>query len=157
MQVANTRAGSGKDVISGTFKAFRSPQRAVADTDVNLHDAVDVDGAITTRCDVDTDPVILPGQDGHILNPIVKVNAEGRGGTVTKMGIDALVPFAADRELFNSCQVQGSRSGTIRNRVPKRAYFESNKPVRSCWRTRSFSVRISSRELLSPNGLSTSR
>jgi 2,5-furandicarboxylate decarboxylase 1 len=101
MQVANTRAGIGKDVIIETFKAFRSLQRVVVvDTDVNLYDAVDVDWAITTRCDVDTDLVILPGQDGHILNPIVKVNADGRGGTVTKMGIDALVPFAAERKLF---------------------------------------------------------
>jgi len=101
VQVANTRAGIGKDVITETFKAFRSLQRVVVvDTDVNLYDAVDVDWAITTRCDVATDLVILPGQDGHILNPIVKVNADGRGGTVTKIGIDALVPFAADRKLF---------------------------------------------------------
>ena len=99
--MANTRAGIGKDVITETFKAFRSLQRVVVvDTDVNLYDAVDVDWAITTRCDVATDLVILPGQDGHILNPIVKVNADGRGGTVTKIGIDALVPFAADRKLF---------------------------------------------------------
>lgn len=101
VQVANTRAGIGKDVITETFKAFRSLQRVVVvDTDVNLYDAVDVDWAITTRCDVATDLVILPAQDGHILNPIVKVNADGRGGTVTKIGIDALVPFAADRKLF---------------------------------------------------------
>lgn len=101
VQVANTRAGIGKDVITETFKAFRSLQRVVVvDTDVNLYDAVDVDWAITTRCDVATDLVILPGQEGHILNPIVKVNADGRGGTVTKIGIDALVPFAADRKLF---------------------------------------------------------
>jgi 2,5-furandicarboxylate decarboxylase 1 len=101
VQVANTRAGIGKDVITETFKAFRSLQRVVVvDADVNLYDAVDVDWAITTRCDVATDLVILPAQDGHILNPIVKVNADGRGGTVSKIGIDALVPFAADRKLF---------------------------------------------------------
>ena len=101
VQVANTRAGIGQDVITETFKAFRSLQRVVVvDADVNLYDAVDVDWAITTRCDVATDLVILPAQDGHILNPIVKVNADGRGGTVSKIGIDALVPFAADRKLF---------------------------------------------------------
>jgi 2,5-furandicarboxylate decarboxylase 1 len=101
VQVANTRAGIGKDVITETFKAFRSLQRVVVvDTDVNLYDAVDVDWAVTTRCNVDTDLVILPNQEGHILNPIVTVNPDGRGGTVTKIGVDALVPFDADRTRF---------------------------------------------------------
>lgn len=79
-QVANTRPGIGKDVISETFKAFRSLQRVVVvDTDVNLYDAVDVDWAITTRFNADIDLVILPNQEGHILNPIVKLNADGKG------------------------------------------------------------------------------
>ena len=43
---------------------------------------------------------ILPGQDGHILNPIVKQDADGKGGTVSKMGIDALIPFDRDRASF---------------------------------------------------------
>lgn len=101
VQVANTRADIGKDVISETFKAFRSLQRVVVvDTDVNLYDPVDVEWAITTRFNADADLVILPDQEGHILNPIVKVNADGRGGTVTKVGIDALVPFGEDRARF---------------------------------------------------------
>ncbi len=101
VQVANTRAGIGRDVITETFKAFRSLQRVVVvDTDVNLYDAVDVDWAITTRCNADTDLVILPHQEGHILNPIVTVNPDGRGGTVTKVGVDAMIPFDADRNRF---------------------------------------------------------
>ena len=101
VQVANTRPGIGKDVISETFKAFRSLQRVVVvDTDVNLYDAVDVDWAITTRFNADTDLVILPHQEGHILNPMVKLNADGKGGTVTKVGIDALIPFDEDRARF---------------------------------------------------------
>jgi 2,5-furandicarboxylate decarboxylase 1 len=101
VQVANTRAGIGKDVITETFKAFRSLQRVVVvDTDVNLYDAIDVDWAVTTRCNADTDLVVLPKQDGHPLNPIVSVNPDGRGGTVTKVGVDALVPFDADRSRF---------------------------------------------------------
>ncbi|NMM26932.1 MAG: UbiD family decarboxylase [Glaciimonas sp.] len=101
VQVANTRPNIGKEVISETFKAFRSLQRVVVvDTDVNPYDAVDVDWAITTRFNPDTDLVILPNQDGHILNPIVQINADGKAGTVTKMGIDALVPFGVERERF---------------------------------------------------------
>ncbi len=101
VQVRNTRRGIGRDVIDETFKAFRSLQRVVVvDTDVNLYDAVDVDWAITTRFDADRDLVVLPHQEGHILNPIVTPNADGKGGTVTKIGFDALVPFDADRERF---------------------------------------------------------
>lgn len=102
VQVANTRPDIGKQVISETFKAFRSLQRVVVvDKDVNLYDAVDVDWAITTRFNPDTGLVILPRQNGHILNPIVQPNEDGSaGGTVTKLGIDALIPFGAERERF---------------------------------------------------------
>jgi len=94
VQVENTRVGLGPDVIRHTFGAFRSLQRVVVvDTDVDLFDAVDVDWAITTRFDPDTDLVLLPNQDGHILNPVVRVNEDGKGGTVTKVGIDAMAPF----------------------------------------------------------------
>jgi 2,5-furandicarboxylate decarboxylase 1 len=101
VQVRNTRKGIGKDAIRETFKAFRPLQRVVVvDTDVNLRDAVDVDWAITTRFNPDEDLMILPGEDGHILNPMVSINPDGKGGTVTKLGMDALVPFGAPRERF---------------------------------------------------------
>ncbi len=101
VQVERNRAGLGREVIDATFKAFRSLQRVVVvDSDVNLYDAIDVDWAITTRCNADTDLVILPGQEGHILNPMVTLDADGKGGTVTKVGIDALVPAGAAPEQF---------------------------------------------------------
>lgn len=101
VQVRNTREGIGQDAIRETFKAFRPLQRVVVvDTDVDLRSAVDVDWAVTTRFNPDHDLVILPGEDGHILNPMVAINPDGKGGTVTKMGMDALVPFGAPRERF---------------------------------------------------------
>jgi 2,5-furandicarboxylate decarboxylase 1 len=94
VQVENARAGLGPEVIRHTFNAFRSLQRVVVvDTDVDLFDAVDVDWAITTRFDPDADLVVMPNQDGHILNPVVRLNPDGKGGTVTKIGIDAMAPF----------------------------------------------------------------
>lgn len=94
VQVENTRAGLGPEVIRATFAAFRSLQRVtVVDTDVDLFDAVDVEWATTTRFDPATDLVVLPDQEGHILNPVVKINPDGKGGTITKIGIDAMAPF----------------------------------------------------------------
>ena len=94
VQVENTRAGLGPEVIRQTFAAFRSLQRVVVvDTDVDLFDAVDVEWATTTRFDPATDLILMPDQDGHILNPIVRINPDGKSGTVTKVGIDAMAPF----------------------------------------------------------------
>lgn len=94
VQVENTRAGLGREVIESTFAAFRSLQRVVViDVDVDIFDPVDVEWAITTRFDPDSDLVILPNQEGHILNPMVHVNADGKGGTVTKIGMNAMAPF----------------------------------------------------------------
>lgn len=94
VQVENTRAGLGREVIEATFASFRSLQRVVViDTDVDIFDPVDVEWAITTRFDPDSDLVILPNQEGHILNPVVHVDADGKGGTVTKIGMNAMAPF----------------------------------------------------------------
>ena len=94
VQVDKDQAGVGKAVIEETFKAFEPLQRVVAvDKDVNLYDPNDVNWAITTRFNPDRDLILLPNQTGHILNPMVKINPDGSGGTVTKMGIDATAPY----------------------------------------------------------------
>ncbi|MFO1220388.1 MAG: UbiD family decarboxylase [Burkholderiaceae bacterium] len=94
VQVENTRPGLGPDVIRRTFAAFKSLQRVtVVDADVNLFDAVDVEWATTTRFDPAKDLVLLPDQEGHILNPMVTLDADGKGGRITKIGIDALAPY----------------------------------------------------------------
>lgn len=94
VQVENTRPGLGPEVIQGTFAAFKSLQRVtVVDTDVDLFDAVDVEWAVTTRFDPAKDLIVLPDQEGHILNPVVKINPDGKGGTITKLGIDAMAPY----------------------------------------------------------------
>lgn len=101
VQVRNRRADVGKDAIRATFRAFKPLQRVIAvDTDVDLRDAVDVDWAITTRFNPDRDLLLLPNEDGHILNPMVTINPDGKGGTITKMGLDALVPFGSPRQCF---------------------------------------------------------
>ncbi|MBS0447608.1 MAG: UbiD family decarboxylase [Proteobacteria bacterium] len=93
VQAENTRSGLGPEIIRATFAAFRSLQRVtVVDTDVDLFDAVDVEWATTTRFDPAHDLVVLPDQEGHILNPVVKLNPDGKGGTITKIGIDAMAP-----------------------------------------------------------------
>jgi 2,5-furandicarboxylate decarboxylase 1 len=101
VQVKGARPGLARDVVHETFRAFRSLQRVVVvDSDVDIHDAVDVDWAMTTRFDADTGLFVLPGEEGHPLNPVVKLNPDGKGGTVTKIGIDATVPHDGDKAKF---------------------------------------------------------
>lgn len=94
VQVEKDGADVGRRAIEETFAAFTPLQRVVAvDTDVNLYDPIDVNWAITTRFDPATNMIILKDQPGHILNPMVRINPDGKGGTVTKMGIDATAPY----------------------------------------------------------------
>jgi len=49
-------------------------------------------GQKLSRFTADTDLIILKDQRGHILNPMVRIDPDGRGGGVTKMGLDATAP-----------------------------------------------------------------
>ncbi len=94
LQVAKDSAAVGKAVIEEAFRAFDPLQWVIAvDKDVNIYDPVDVDWAVTTRFNPDRDLIILKDQVGHILNPMVTINPDGKGGTVSKMGIDATAPY----------------------------------------------------------------
>ena len=97
IQVDKDGPAVGQDAIRETFAAFKPLQRVVAvDTDVNLYDPIDVNWALTTRFNPDTDLMLMENQWGHILNPMVKINPDGKGGTVTKMGMDATAPYPRD-------------------------------------------------------------
>ena len=99
IQVEKDQAGIGKEAIKETLSVFESLQRVVAvDTDVNLYDPNDVNWAITTRFNPYKDLIIQEDQPGHILNPMVRINPDGKGGTVTKMGVDATAPYPRTNE-----------------------------------------------------------
>ena len=94
VQVDKDAPETGKAVIEETFRAFDPLQWVIAvDTDVDIHNPVDVNWAVTTRFNPDLDLIILRNQPGHILNPMVTVHPDGTGGTVTKMGMDATAPY----------------------------------------------------------------
>jgi 2,5-furandicarboxylate decarboxylase 1 len=94
IQVEKDGKEVGRIAILETFKAFESLQQVVAvDMDVNLYDPIDVNWALTTRFNADIGLIILKDQQGHILNPMVRITPDGRGGTVTKVGLDATAPF----------------------------------------------------------------
>jgi 2,5-furandicarboxylate decarboxylase 1 len=100
VQVENDREGVGREAIMETFSAFNPLQWVVAvDTDVDIYDANEITWAISMRFNADTDLILLKNEFGHMLNPMVTINAEGDGATITKMGMDATVPFSRKEEL----------------------------------------------------------
>jgi len=93
VQVEKDQAGIGREAIMEAFNVFEPLQRVVAvDEDVDPYDPNDVNWAITTRFNPDRDLILLKDQAGHILNPMVEINPDGKGGKVTKMGLDATAP-----------------------------------------------------------------
>lgn len=94
VKIDKNKKGLGKEVIKKTFEAFRPLKRVIAvDKDVNPYDAIDVDWALTTRFNPDSDLIIMENQWGHVLHPLVEKDEEGKGGTMTKIGFDATAPY----------------------------------------------------------------
>jgi 2,5-furandicarboxylate decarboxylase 1 len=101
VQVETDSEGVGRDAVMETFEAFNPLQWVVAvDTDVDIYDANEITWAISTRFNADTDLILLKNQFGHMLNPMVEINEDGKGATITKMGMDATVPFSRKQELI---------------------------------------------------------
>lgn len=86
VQMEPTRPGMGKNAILAAFGAFPPMNMVtVVNSDVDIFDAEDVMRAITTRCNVAEDMVVVKGAACHELNPATD---EGVG---TKFGFDCTV------------------------------------------------------------------
>lgn len=86
VQMEPTRPGMGKNAILAAFGAFPPMNMVtVVNSDVDIFDAEDVMRAITTRCDVSEDMVVIKHASCHELNPATD------GGVGTKFGFDCTV------------------------------------------------------------------
>jgi len=86
LQMQPTRPGMGKNAILAAFSAFPPMSMVtVVNSDVNIFDSEDVMRAITTRCNVAEDMVIIKHAACHELNPATDY------GVGTKFGFDCTV------------------------------------------------------------------
>ena len=81
----------------------------VVDDDVNVHDAQEIEWAISTRFQADSDLVIVPNLPARSIDPSKKP-----GDFTTKAGLDATVPIA-QRERFKRIGVPAA----VREKVAK--------------------------------------
>jgi len=102
VQIAKRQEGEAKNVILGAFGGHYDLKTViVVDEDVDIHNAREVEWAVTTRFQADRDLVVIANSQGSKLDPST------RDGVGAKMGIDATVPLDAPAGKFTRIRVPG--------------------------------------------------
>jgi 2,5-furandicarboxylate decarboxylase 1 len=102
IQLDKRHEGEGKNVIMGAFGAHYDIKHVVVvDADVDIHNAAEVEWAITTRFQADRDLVVVTEAQGSKLDP------SSRNGVSAKMGFDATIPLASPALKFKRIAVPG--------------------------------------------------
>ena len=85
----------GGRYLDSSIVVARNPETGVINTSIHR--------MMVTRKNRLTFLIILKDRIGHILNPIVSVNADGKGGTITKIGLDATTPYPKTKLFERVC------------------------------------------------------
>ncbi len=105
VQMKKRFEGEAKNVIMGAFAGhYDVKQVIVVDTDVNIHDAAEVEWAVATRSQADRDLVIVPNAQGSRLDP------SSHNGISAKLGIDATIPLDAPEFRYKRIRIPGEDS-----------------------------------------------
>ena len=105
VQLAKRQEGEAKNVILGAFGGHYDLKTViVVDEDVDIHNAREVEWAVTTRFQADRDLVVIADSQGSKLDPST------RDGVGAKMGMDATVPLDAPAGKFTRIHVPGEES-----------------------------------------------
>lgn len=99
--------GDGKNALLAAFAAHPSLKHAVVvDSDIDVHDASDVEWAIATRFQANEDLVVIENVRGSTLDS----SANQETGLTSKMGLDATRPFSKPRAKFERAKIPASKS-----------------------------------------------
>ncbi|UCC86633.1 MAG: UbiD family decarboxylase [Anaerolineales bacterium] len=100
VQIEKKGSEDGRAAIQAAFQGHGSLKHVVVvDTDVNPYDPLEVEWAIATRFQADRNLLILTDQPGSSLDPS-GVHEPGKKARTAKMGLDATIPWGADRVAF---------------------------------------------------------
>jgi len=96
----------GRRAIEAAFRGHGSLKHVVVvDDDINIHDPAEVEWAIATRFQADRDLAVLSDQPGSSLDPSA-THAPGLKTRTAKMGLDATVPWGANREDYEKVRYE---------------------------------------------------
>ena len=104
IQIKKRLEGESKNAILAAFTAHPSLKMAiVVDDDINPTDPIEVEYAITTRCQADRDLIIIANAKGSSLDP----SSDQDNLLTTKMGIDATATKLKAKERFEIAKIPG--------------------------------------------------
>ncbi len=100
VQIEPRHPDDARKAIDAAFAGHGSLKHVVVvDTDVNIFNPTDVEWAIPTRFQASRDLVVLHDQPGSSLDPS-GTHVPGQKARTAKMGLDATIPWGADRAAF---------------------------------------------------------
>lgn len=106
VQIEKHGPDDGRAAIEAAFQGHGSLKHVVVvDSDVNPYDPAEVEWAIATRFQADRDLVVLADQPGSSLDPS-GFHEPGTKARTAKMGLDATVPWGAERAAFEKVRYQ---------------------------------------------------
>ena len=93
VQIRKHGPDDGQLAIQAAFRGHTSVKHVlVVDDDINIYDPVELEWAVATRLQADSDVVILPNQGGSSLDPSAW-HVPGEKSRTAKMGLDATIPW----------------------------------------------------------------
>jgi 2,5-furandicarboxylate decarboxylase 1 len=93
VQIEKKDASDGWRAIDAAFRGHTSLKHVVVvDDDIDIYDPSDVEWAIATRFQADSDLVVWEGRPGSSLDPSA-MHVPGQKTRTTKMGLDATIPW----------------------------------------------------------------
>ncbi len=102
VSIKKRKEGDGKNAILAALAAHPSMKRVVVvDEDIDIFNPLDVEWAITTRFQPDSDLVIVPEARGSSLDP----SSDLKKHTTSKWGLDATKPLDKDKKLFEKTEL----------------------------------------------------
>jgi UbiD family decarboxylase len=102
IQIRKKLEGEPKNAIVAAFAAHPSLKIAiVVDEDINYANPVEVEYAVSTRCQADKDLLIIPNSKGSSLDP----SSDQNNLLTTKLGIDATATLLKSKDRFEIAKI----------------------------------------------------
>jgi UbiD family decarboxylase len=112
VQISKRRDSDPKKAIEAAFSAHRSLKNViVVDDDIDPTNPVEVEYAMATRFQADSDLMIVPKVRGSSLDP----SSDQKNLLTTKMGVDATKSFSKRAEGFEIARIPGAERISLKN------------------------------------------
>ena len=94
--------------IQAAFRGHTSLKHVVVvDSDIDIHNAADVEWAVATRFQASRDLMVLADQPSSSLDPSAR-QIPGKKARTSKMGLDATIPWGDDRQGYRRVNYESS-------------------------------------------------